>query len=114
MSFVAAAKGGSNYVLLIYLVVLGVFYFAYIRPRSRKQKAAREQGRQFEIGDRVQTIGGFVGTVVRRTDELVTLRTDGGHELDFIPSAVARKVVPAVTEFEPVAEETPAPEGDDN
>ena len=51
-----------------------------------------------EVGDRVQTIGGFVGTVSRRSDDLVTIRTEGGHELDFIPSAIARKIVPTVTE----------------
>jgi len=108
MSFIAAAKGGSSSILLVYLVVLGAFYFFYLRPRNRKQKAAREQGRQVEVGDRVQTIGGFVGTVARRSDDLVTLRTDGGHELDFIPSAIARKIVP------PVTDDATTPEGDAN
>ena len=108
MSFFAAAKGGFSTIFLVYLVVLGAFYFFYLRPRSRKQKAAREQGRQVEVGDRVQTIGGFVGTVARRSDDLVTLRTDGGHELDFIPSAIARKIVPVV------ADDTTPQEGEAN
>ncbi len=57
------------------MIVFGGLYFFYLRPRSRRQKAARQQTRQVEVGDQARTIGGMIGTVVRRTEEAVTLRT---------------------------------------
>jgi preprotein translocase subunit YajC len=90
----AAAKGGSSYILIIYALVFGALYFFYLRPRSRRQKAARQTQKKVEVGERAQTIGGFVGTVTKMTDEFITLKTPGGVELDFIPSAIARRFDP--------------------
>ena len=53
------------------------------------------------MGERAQTIGGFIGTVVRSDSDMVTLRTDKGVELDFIPyghRAPLRPVAPHVPE----------------
>jgi preprotein translocase YajC subunit len=91
-----ASGSGSSSILIIYVVVFGALYFFYLRPRSKRQKAQRQETRKVEVGDRAQTIGGFVGTVVRSESDLITLRTDGGVELDFIPSAIARRYEPVV------------------
>jgi preprotein translocase subunit YajC len=88
--------------LLLYVVVFGSLYFFYIRPRSQKQKAARLNTRKVELGERAQTIGGFIGTVVKMDDGLVTLRGASGVELDFIPTAIARKYDPPAVVPEPV------------
>jgi preprotein translocase subunit YajC len=93
----AAAKKSSSLspiLLLVYVVLFGGLYFFYFRPRSQKQKAARLQGRKVELGERAQTIGGFVGTVIRMDDGLVTLRGASGVELDFIPTAIAKRFDP--------------------
>ena len=104
---VAAAKSSSDsYLILIYIVVFGALYFFYLRPRSRRQKAQRQTQRKVEVGDRAQTIGGFVGTVVRNDSDLITLRTDGGVELDFVPSAIAKRYDPIVSEVHEVPEST--------
>ncbi len=92
----AKAGGGSSSILIIYVIVFGALYFFYLRPRSKKQKAARVEARKVEIGERAQTIGGFVGTVVKDEDGLITLRSAGGVELDFVPSAIARRFDPPV------------------
>jgi preprotein translocase subunit YajC len=84
----------SGYLILIYVVIFGSLYFFYIRPRSQKQKAARLNTRKVELGERAHTIGGFVGTVVKMDDGLITLRGTSGVELDFIPTAIARKYDP--------------------
>jgi preprotein translocase subunit YajC len=90
--------------LLLYVVVFGSLYFFYIRPRSQKQKAARLNTRKVELGERAQTIGGFIGTVVKMDDGLVTLRGASGVELDFIPTAIARKYDPPAPVPEPADE----------
>jgi preprotein translocase subunit YajC len=90
-------KSGSSLspiLLLVYVVLFGGLYFFYFRPRSQKQKAARLSGRKVELGERAQTIGGFVGTVVKMDDGLVTLRGASGVELDFIPTAIAKRFDP--------------------
>lgn len=95
----------SPILILVYVVVFGSLYFFYIRPRSQKQKAARLTNRKVELGERAQTIGGFIGTVVKMDDGLITLRSASGVELDFIPTAIAKKydppaVVPDVADDE--------------
>jgi preprotein translocase subunit YajC len=84
----------SPILIVLYIVVFGSLYFFYIRPRSQKQKAARMNTRKVELGEQAQTIGGFVGTVVKMDDGLITLRGASGVELDFIPTAIARKYSP--------------------
>jgi preprotein translocase subunit YajC len=105
--FAATSSSGSSSILIIYVVVFGGIYFFYLRPRRNKQAAARAEARVTEIGVRYQTIGGFVGTVVKTTDEFVTLRSSSGTELDFIPTAIARRFDPA-----PVVESSDETEGD--
>ncbi|MFI5035830.1 MAG: preprotein translocase subunit YajC [Acidimicrobiales bacterium] len=92
------AKSSSSWILLVYVAVFAALYYFYIRPRSRRTKAARVEARQVEVGDRAQTVGGFVGEVIRRSDQLITLRSSSGAELDFIPSAIARRYDPVVSE----------------
>jgi preprotein translocase subunit YajC len=92
----------SPILILVYVVVFGSLYFFYIRPRSQKQKAARLTNRKVEMGERAQTIGGFVGTVVKMDDGLITLRGSSGVELDFVTSAIARKYDPPAVVPEPV------------
>ncbi len=84
----------SSLVLLIYVALFALLYFFYLRPRSRRAKEQRNQARQVEVGDRVRTIGGLVATLVERTDEMMTLRTDAGAELQFLPSAIAGRYEP--------------------
>ena len=93
----ATKHSSSSYILIIYVVVIGAFYFFYMRPRSQKAKAARLVQRKVEIGDRAQTIGGFVGIVTKEEGGLITLRADSGAELDFVPSAIAKKFEPPST-----------------
>lgn len=93
-----ASSSGSSSILIIYVVVFGALYFFWLRPRSKRQKAMRQDARKVEVGQRAQTIGGFVGTVVANDGEFVTLRTEAGVDLNFIPSAIARRFDPIVPE----------------
>jgi preprotein translocase subunit YajC len=104
------SSGSTEDLLLIYVVIFAALYFFFLRPRRRKQAAQRQVQRKVEVGDRAQTIGGFVATVVKVDDEFVTLRTDSGAELDFIPSAIARKYESIV--HESADDEPDAQEGD--
>jgi len=107
--FAAASGGGSSTILIIYAVVFGGLYFFYLRPRSKKQKAARLESKKVNVGERAQTVGGFVGTVVSQDDQFITLRSASGVELQFVPSAIARRFDPVVV---PESTDDDAQEGD--
>jgi preprotein translocase YajC subunit len=99
MLFAAAAKSSSSsWIILVYIAVFAALYYFYLRPRSKKQKAQRQESKKVEVGQRAQTIGGFVGTVIKSESDLITLRTDAGIELEFVPSAIARRYDPVVPE----------------
>jgi preprotein translocase subunit YajC len=112
MLLAAAKSSSSSYLLIIYVLVFGGIYFFFIRPRSKRQKAQRQEVRKVEVGDRAQTIGGLVGTVVRDEDGLYTLKTDSGAELQFIHAAIAKKYIPPVEVDPPTSHDEPS-EGDE-
>lgn len=92
--FAAGSSSSGSTILIIYVLIFGALWYFYLRPRSRKQKAARLAARNVEVGERAQTIGGIVGTVISNDGELVTLRCASGAELQFVPSAIAKRFDP--------------------
>ena len=59
--------------LLPMVLIFVVFYFLLIRPQRKKDKEAADMLKALKIGDRVCTIGGFYGTIVRIKDDVLTL-----------------------------------------
>ncbi|MGD0054224.1 MAG: preprotein translocase subunit YajC [Acidimicrobiales bacterium] len=107
----AKTKSSGNFDLLFIVIILyGCLYYFYFRPRRKKMNAQRQNQRKVEVGDMAQTIGGLVGTVVAQGDEFVTIRTQSGAELDFIPTAIAKKYQSTIKDTSD--EEPEAQEGD--
>lgn len=92
----SAAKGGGSSPILLVLLVLAyaAFYIFFIRPRSRKARAARATGTSVQVGDRVQTIGGLIGTIVDMDDQTVVLQTIDGAKMEFLRQAIAKQYQP--------------------
>ena len=56
------------------LILMGVvFYFFLIRPQRKKDKKVKEMLAALKPGDRVTTIGGIYGTIVRIKDQVLTI-----------------------------------------
>ncbi|HEY1824586.1 MAG TPA: preprotein translocase subunit YajC [Acidimicrobiales bacterium] len=108
------SSSGFSYIIIIYVVVIGGFYYFYMRPRNKRMREQRQQQNKVEVGERAQTIGGFVGTVVRSDADMITLRTDAGVELEFVHRAIARRYDPPTVpeSSDDVTHEEPT-EGDD-
>ena len=81
---------------LIFVVIGAGFYFLIYRPQQRKAKAAREQSKDFEVGDEVLTAGGIVGHVIDVDGERVTLETSVGASFVVLKQYVLRKLEEAV------------------
>ena len=61
----------ESIVMLVLLLVL--FYFMLIRPQRKKDKEAKKMLENLKVGDRICTIGGIYGTIVRIKDEVLTI-----------------------------------------
>lgn len=65
--------GGGNWLFMIalYAVIIGAFYFFAIRPQKKKQKEQEALVSSVEVGDSILTTSGFYGVVIDITDEVV-------------------------------------------
>ena len=88
-------KSGFSPTILIFAVIGGAFYFLIYRPQQKKQKAARELGNSFDVGDEVVTAGGIVGRVLDIVDDRVTLETSVGASFVVLRPYILRKIEPA-------------------
>ena len=68
----ASTAGGMMSFLPLILIVV-VFYFILIRPQNKKNKQVQQMRSALKRGDRVTTIGGFIGRVVRIREEVITI-----------------------------------------
>ena len=70
-----AAGGGAGGIMgfLPLILIVVVFYFILIRPQNKKNKQVQQMRSAIKRGDRITTIGGFVGRVVRVKDEVITI-----------------------------------------
>ena len=55
------------------ILIFVVFYFMLIRPQRKKDKAVKDMLGSLKVGDRICTIGGIYGTIVRIKDEVLTI-----------------------------------------
>ena len=59
--------------LLPMILIFVVFYFMLIRPQRKKDKEAKQMLDNLKVGDRICTIGGIYGTIVRIKDQVLTI-----------------------------------------
>ena len=55
------------------ILIFVVFYFMLIRPQRKKDKEAKQMLDNLKVGDRICTIGGIYGTIVRIKDDVLTV-----------------------------------------
>ena len=59
--------------LLPMILIFVIFYFMLIRPQRKKDKEAKKMLENLKVGDRICTIGGIYGTIVRIKDDVLTI-----------------------------------------
>ena len=55
------------------ILIFVVFYFVLIRPQRKKDKEAKAMLDNLKGGDRICTIGGIYGTIVKIKDDVLTV-----------------------------------------
>src|SRR5687768_3623652 len=86
----------------MFAVLFGLMYLMFIRPQSKRRKEALKMQSELGAGDKVITIGGLHGTIIRSDDKTITIEPSPGVELTFERAAIARTAQPATpAEAEP-------------
>ena len=107
----SSGSGGLTALLPLVLMV-GVFYFLLIRPQQRRARSQRQLLESLDVGDEVVTIGGIFGTVRALDDDEVTIEVAPNIELQFLKSAIARKLVLDEDEYDEPEEDAEADQGE--
>jgi preprotein translocase subunit YajC len=70
-------EGGGSAILpmvLMWVTILGIFYFLLIRPQRKKQTELKQQLDSLKRGDKVLTTGGLYGSIVGIKEGVVVLK----------------------------------------
>jgi preprotein translocase subunit YajC len=96
--------------LLPLAILFGFMWLFVIRPERKRQKKRTEMLSAISKGDKVVTVGGMHGEVVRLEEKTVTVKVADNLRLKFDRSAIARPS--SAEEGDPVsAEISTAPGG---
>ena len=81
------------YQVVMWVGIIGVFYFFMIRPQQKKAKEQKSLLGNLKKGDMVVTIGGIHARIYTVEEATVTLELDKGVKLTVEKSAISRTVV---------------------
>lgn len=73
-------QGWGNIGIMVVAMVL-IFYFMLIKPQRKREKAQRDMLANLKTGDRVVTVSGIVGEVVKVSAEDVIMRIDPNKDV---------------------------------
>ena len=86
----ADGSKGSGYMSFIFLIMIGlVFYLFFIRPQAKKTKEQKKFREALKEGDKVVTIGGLHGRIVKVMDHTFLLEVSDNVRIKIERSAVA-------------------------
>ncbi|MGB8225733.1 MAG: preprotein translocase subunit YajC [Sedimentisphaerales bacterium] len=82
----------ASYMLLALIFIM--LYFVMFRGPKKKQQQQEQMVKALKKNDRVQTIGGILGTVLEVTDNEITLKVDESNntKIKVLPSAINRVI----------------------
>ncbi|HHX50448.1 MAG TPA: preprotein translocase subunit YajC [Clostridia bacterium] len=76
---------------ILYLgVFFAIIYFLMIRPQQKQQKQRQQMLGSVKVNDRIVTIGGIHGRVLKMKDDILTVRIADKTEIEIEKSAVGR------------------------
>ena len=79
------------YNVLLWVGIIGIFYFFMIRPQQKKQKDQKSFVDNMKKGDNVVTIGGLHGRIAAVDATTVTLEVDRGVKMTFEKASISRE-----------------------
>lgn len=65
--------------VIMIVAMLAIFYFILIRPQKKKEKELKNMLAALKVGDKVATIGGIHGKIVRIKDDIFVIESGVGN-----------------------------------
>ncbi len=87
-----AASTSSVGTLVFFVVIFGLVYVFFLRPRSQAARRQRDTLMELSAGDEVLTGGGIFGTVLDVEPDRVTLETAPGTRITVLRTTIARRI----------------------
>ncbi len=80
--------------IIIIFVMIAIMYLFIFRGPKKKQKQHAQMVESLQKNDKVQTIGGILGTIIDVKDDEITLKVDESNntKMKVTPGAISRKV----------------------
>lgn len=86
--------------ILPFVLIFGVFWFFLIRPQRKQQQRHKEMLDNLKPGDKVVTIGGIKGKVIKIKDDNIRLRISSNVDIDMVKNSIGRLDTSEVEENE--------------
>ncbi|HPU35863.1 MAG TPA: preprotein translocase subunit YajC [Bacillota bacterium] len=78
---------------ILYIVALfAILYFLIIRPQQQRQKKHQEMIKSLKPNDRVTTIGGIFGTIVKLKEDSIILRIADNVRIEVLKNSISQVV----------------------
>ena len=97
--------------ILLFIVIIGVFWFFMIRPQQRRQREAQQMRSALEPGAKVMLTSGIFGSVREITDDHVLVEIADDVAIRVVRAAIGQ-VLPA--ELDEPTSEVEAAEPEEN
>lgn len=78
------------YAILPWVLIFGIFWFFLIRPQQKQKKEHKTMLDNLGIGDKIVTIGGIKGKIIKLKENNVRVRVSSNVDIDFVKSAISR------------------------
>lgn len=97
----AAAQGGGNMILFLFVIGLGLMMFWSSRGQKKREQERQAKVNALQKGDRVIIPGGIVGAVTGFKDDMLEIKIAENVKLTVLKTAV----VGFVNEMQPVKQQ---------
>jgi len=91
------ADSGYMQMIVMVAVIVLCFYFIIFRPESKRRKAEEAKRSAMKKGDKVTSVGGIVGVIVKVNPETVVVRMVDNARIEFMKAGIA--------DVQPISEE---------
>ncbi|MFA6619479.1 MAG: preprotein translocase subunit YajC [Candidatus Neomarinimicrobiota bacterium] len=87
-----ALGGGGLMSFLPFILIIVVLWFLMIMPQRKRQKETKKMLEELSPKDKVVTIGGIIGTIVKVKGDSIVLKLGKETEMEVRKSAIASRI----------------------
>lgn len=102
--FVLQGSQGNPFIgMLPLLGIIVVFYFFFMRPQQKRQKAQDRFQKELQKGDQIVTTSGILGTINKIEGDIITVQLDSKTFIRIMRSAISKEMTDSVQKGENAA-----------